>query len=372
MSARSIATHERELRNAQRQEDVEKAAYLERSLSAAHEQSFLAAKRTELPPPEEVDPAPIRSRLAQEADVPALCAQMGGGERRPIAPAPEPVDRYELMREHRRKARGSIPFFRVREQIEAAREADRAAELAAVDEAGRRQSAQASEQSRLDRLWEQLERAKADVDRRLPGEITQEESQRAATRAKEQEVFDAEWSRLTSNDPETTIATLERAFADNESTAAAVACDGSRTTVVMHFPAPEAIVPERKPARTPGGKPTLKKRTKTEINALYLDALGSHVLATIKETFATAPGTALVRMLVVRRETEGKRAGDLAPIYTAEFPRDSYATARPSQPGYALQGAPDAALELKGQTQRLAPIDLTGRPELGAALANVK
>lgn len=91
------------------------------------------------------------------------------------------------------------------------------------------------------------------------------------------------------NEPDVAIAALERAFADNEAPAAPIDCEGDRTTVVMEFQPREAIVPERKPARTPTGKPTLKKRTKTEINRLYLEALGSNVLATVKETFAVAP-----------------------------------------------------------------------------------
>ena len=98
--------------------------------------------------------------------------------------------------------------------------------------------------------------------------------------------LDEEWERY---EPDVAIAALERAFADNEAPAAPIDCEGDRTTVVMEFQSREAIVPERKPARTPTGKPTLKKRTKTEINRLYLEALGSNVLATVKETFAVAP-----------------------------------------------------------------------------------
>ncbi len=169
----------------------------------------------------------------------------------------------------------------------------------------------------------------------------------------------------------TTIAVLEQAFADNEASAAPIDCDGERTTVVMQFSPPEAVVPERKPARTPGGKQTLKKRTKTETNSLYLDALGSNVLATVKEAFAVAPGTKIVQMLVIRRETDKKRAGELAVIYVGEFDRDRYATSNQETPGSALATAPEAVLNLKGKTEQVSPIDLSERSDLQQVLAQV-
>ena len=51
----------------------------------------------------------------------------------------------------------------------------------------------------------------------------------------------------------TTIAVLERAFADNEAPAAPIDCGGERTTVVMQFSSPEAIVPERNRRGRPAG-----------------------------------------------------------------------------------------------------------------------
>ena len=55
----SVAAHERELRAAERQADIEKVAAIEKALVSVHTQSFPKAARVELPPAEEVDPTPI-------------------------------------------------------------------------------------------------------------------------------------------------------------------------------------------------------------------------------------------------------------------------------------------------------------------------
>jgi Protein of unknown function (DUF4236) len=323
----SIAAREREAKAAAREEDINRVAALEKALISVHCVSFPEAKRITLPPPNEVDPQPIETERAAAAGIPQLVAATGGGEVPPVAADPEPVDRYELMREHRKRARGGVPFWRIRDQIAAAREADAEAETAAEAEAKRRLEEQRHEQEHLDEMWGQLQATRSRVAKEVVRAVDTERKRRDAERAAEQTVLDDEWQKLTANDPSVTLSVLEEAFADNEMPAAAIDCDGDRTTVVMQFVPPETIVPERKPARTPTGKRTLKKRTKTEINALYLEALGSNVLATVKETFAVAPGTEVVQLLVVRRETDRRHAGELAAIYVGEFDRASYAGA---------------------------------------------
>lgn len=364
----SIAAHERQLKAAQRAADIERIVALERELVSAHRKSFPKAERTVLPPAEAVDPEPIRVKLEAEAGIPDLVANVGDGDMPPIASPPEPVDRYRLMREFRKRKRQGIAFWRIRDQIDAAREADQEAEAAAEIEAGKRAAAQAVEQQRLDGLWDELQQARAAVADDLPGRVAAEKERREAARAAEQKELDDNWARLRANDPQITLPALESAFADNEAPAAAINCDGDRTTLVMQFSSPEAIVPERKPARTPTGKPTLKKRTKTEINALYLDALGSNVLATVKETLAVAPGTEIVQLLVIRRETDRNDEGRLAVIYVGEFNRGGYENAGGSAPGRALALAPEAMLNLKGKTERVSPLNLGERPELAALL----
>lgn len=318
-----------------------------------------------------MDPDPIRTKLEEEAGIPALVVELGSNETPPRAADPEPVDRYALMRAERQAARQAIPFFAIRQRIEAAQRADEEAEAKAAIEAEERRQAQQQEQQRLDQLWAKLEEAKAAVQAKLPGEVVAEETKRKATRDEEQAVLDEEWRRLQANDPMLTMATLEEAFADNESPAAPINCEGNRTTVVMQFPQPDVVVPEKKSAFTPTGKRTLKKRTKTEINSLYLDALGSNVLATVKEAFAVAPGTQAVQLFVIRREADKKHAGELAVIYVAEFNRAVYENGGSGRPGAVAQSAPEAVLNLKGKTQQVSPIDLSERSDLQEVLAHV-
>lgn len=372
MTTRSIAAYERQLKAAQREADIEKVAALERALVSAHRESFPRAERTVLPPPEPVDSRPIRSALEAEAGIADLVGRLGSSDSPPVAPPPEPVDRYQLMREFRKRARQGIAFWRVRDQIEVARKADQEAEAAAGVEEGERRVAQEAEQRRLDGLWGELQQAQATVAEDLPGRVAAEEERRETTRAAEQSELDQAWAKLQANDPVVTLPALKKAFADNGAPAAAVRCEGNRTVVVMEFGTPEVLVPERKQARTPTGKRTLKKRTKTEINGLYAEALGSNVLATVKEAFAVAPGTEVIELLVVRRETDKKNTGQLAAIYFGEFDRGGYEEARGSRdPGKALALAPKSMLNLKGSTAQVAPLDLSEHPELSALLGSV-
>lgn len=372
-SKASIAAHERQLKAAQREADIDKVAALEKALVSVHQESFPKAERALAPPPEPVDPNPIQADLEAELGIPELIEQLGSSDSRPLAPEPAPVDRYRLMREFRKRHRQGIAFWRLREQIDAAREADREAEEAAEAEARKREAGQADAQAKLDELWGELERKRAIVAEQLPKRVELERQQREVAAAEEQEILDAAWAQLEANDPDVTLPALEEAFADNEAPAAAINCEEDRTTVVMQFSPPEALVPERQPARTPTGKRTLKKRTKTEINTLYAQALGSNVLATVKETFAVAPGTQMIQLLVVRRETDKKLAGHLAAIYLGEFERSSYEEASGSRdPVRSLTLASEAQLNLKGKTLQVAPLDLKEQPDIQRLLEELE
>jgi len=371
MTTRSVATYERQLRAAQREADIGRVSALERALVSVHRESFRNAERKVLPPPEPVDSEPIRSDLEAEAGIPDLIRQLGSDAATPVAPEPEPVDRYELMRDFRKRRRQGIPFWRIRDQIQAAGEADREAEEAADAIALERQVAQKAEQRRLDVLWSELQQARAAVAGDLPDRVAAEQERRQVAWAAKQQEHDEAWAKLQANVPEATLAALNHAFEDNEAPAAAIRCDGSRTVLLMRFPPPETIVPERKSARTPTGKKTLKKRTKTEINTLYVEALGSNVLATVKETLAVAPGTETVQLLVVRRESDRKNTGELALVYVGDFDRATYEGASPQEPGRAILLAPEAVFNLKGKTEQVVPLDLEERPDLAALLEEI-
>jgi hypothetical protein len=211
------------------------------------------------------------------------------------------------------------------------------------------------------------------VSEQLAVNVEAERAQRAERHAAEQAEVDLDWQKLQANDPAVTLAALEQAFADNEAPATAIDCEGDHTTVVMQFVNPGAIIPEKKPARTPTGKRTLKKRTKTEINALYLQALGSNVLATVKEAFAVAPGTEVVQLIVVRDEATSSSPGGLDVIYLGEFGRSGFAGASGARdPGRSLEMAANAVLNLKGRTEEVSPLELPARADVNEVVVRIE
>jgi hypothetical protein len=254
---------------------------------------------------------------------------------RPVVPPPPPVDRNAVRDRLRRQARAGIAWWRLGDRLAARRKAD-----AQVD------SALDAERAELD---EQQQQAQQDAD--------------------------ADWQRLLDDDPETVLAALEAAFEDNASPAAPVDCDGGCVTVTVLFGAP-SMVPERKPATTPSGRPTLHKRTKTERNQLYAEALASTVLATVKEGYAVAPALKEVRVVVVRRDAQAASPEDyLAAIYAGRFPADRVHQldwGSIDDPLDELMIAPDALLRRRGSAGEVAPLDLAAEPQLAAVVDELR
>lgn len=184
----------------------------------------------------------------------------------------------------------------------------------------------------------------------------------------EQVRLDAEWAALTDHVPAAVIAAVDAAFADNASRSTCVdAGDGPEQgqhylSAVVLLDGPD-MIPERKPALTPGGKPTLKKRTKTERNAVYLQALASTVVATAAEAVAASPATDEVRVLVLR--ADGTPAG-LTAIYRGRLSR-AQVTSPVDDPVLLISTAHDAQLRLTGVTREVAV--LTRDPEIDAVAA---
>jgi hypothetical protein len=206
-----------------------------------------------------------------------------------------------------------------------------------------------------------------------PGVTAQRDAANAEWLRATQAQADAHWSSLIANDPDTVIAALEAAFEDNQSPAAPIDCAGASVTVLIMFPSIE-VVPTGKPAITPGGKPTMHVRTKTERNRLYLVALGSTVLATAKEAFAVAPAVKEVRVVVVRKDLDTPTPRDyLAVIYAGHFLRDRIESLDWPRVDVVeeLLIAPEALLIRRGSAKEVAPLDLKGQPGLRTLLTQL-
>lgn len=244
------------------------------------------------------------------------------GERELVTPPPalSPVQRAELTRQYRRAAVAEIPWTRRAERAEARAIADgEAHEFVRVHATGQLVASQLAQ-------FEEDER----------------------------------WRRLVAHDPHTVIEAVDSAFADNASDSTCIDAGehpgtGRRyVTAVVVFGTPE-MVPERKAAVTPGGRPTLHKRSMTERNAVYLRALASTVLATVREAFAVAVSAQDVNVVVLQALPGQARP---RPIYLGQFSRRQieqidWLTADPVS---VVRSTPDAQLQLRGVARAVTPL----------------
>lgn len=211
----------------------------------------------------------IRSVIALERSLLTLHLQEFTPTTRPLLPPPAPPD--------------PAPFI-------AAREQQALDGLSIFDRAKRRdaqQWARDAGQHDADVQWEQTRRAHL-------------EQQHAATQW---------WDKLVAHDETTVHATLEAAFEDNQSLAACIDVGkdlstpaGIRYATVLIIYGPVDLVPEKQPGTTPAGRPTLRRRTQSARNDFYVQALGSTVLATVREGLAVAPSVTELRVVVLRRD----------------------------------------------------------------------
>lgn len=178
------------------------------------------------------------------------------------------------------------------------------------------------------------------------------------------------WKKLVEHDTGIVIETLEMAFADNASDATAVDVgveDGVQYATVMVVFGAVGSIPERTTSVTPAGKPTTKKRTKTDRNNLYVAALGSTVLATVKEALAVAPSVEEIRIVVLRKNLEAASPSEfVVPIYAARFSRSwteklNWFKLNPTE---SLLSAADAMFVRKGATGDVMKLDLSDQKDL--------
>lgn len=218
-------------------------------------------------------------------------------------------------------------------------------------------------------FWKLSDRkaAKRQASELAQEDAEKEERQRASDRDARQRELDEAWEQLVSNHPSTVIDVIDDAFEDNKAPAAPVNVEGSTLSLVMLAPGRDEI-PDMKPAVTPGGKPTVKKMTKAEFADGYLTLITGHLLATIKEAIAVAPGVTDVKAVVVRR-TEPDVYGNeqmealLAGTYArSNLERVDWKDAE--APQIVEQAADSLMWDLRGRPPELKPLSLDKEPEL--------
>jgi ribosomal protein L7/L12 len=253
---------------------------------------------------------------------------------RPVAPVPQPVDLARLEQEAGKEAKSALFFLK----RSARRVASESARAAAREEAAREDARRQQQQREL------------------------------------QQELDVAWQRLLSNDPETVIAALEGAFADNDAPAVPVDCVTGRATVLMVMD-PEEAFPERVPRLTPTGKPSSRQLSKTERSELYLGWMSSNILATVREALATAPAVHAVTVVVLKKSSPTPFGEiPLGVVYAGTFSRemaDRIVWERPEALD-AILYADGLLMRSAGRTKQLVEIDLSDHPDLLAVVDEVR
>ncbi|MFE6886665.1 TerD family protein [Streptomyces sp. NPDC057694] len=119
------------------------------------------------------------------------------------------------------------------------------------------------------------------------------------------------WHSLLANNEETVCEAVNTAFSDNPAAGCAVGVDGSVMSVVMRQQDLDAL-PDQAPGLTPNGRPTLKRLSKRERTLWWLTSMGSNIVATLKEGFATAPSITAIDLAVLTRLPDSQRLGFVA------------------------------------------------------------
>jgi hypothetical protein len=369
-----LAALERESRQAERDEQIRRVAQIERQLVTAHEEPFVPARKSLVGAPKVIEAKAINDRVRVELGIPDLVAELAPFGQPPQALGPQPVDLEALIAEEEKLALNDISLFRRGDRRQARTTARAAAEKHAEQMRAERAESVAAEQRRLDGVWEDLQyrQARASLAATLEHERLAAEAK--AERGRQQAEIDAVWQQLMSNDPAVVIDALETAFADNNAPATPIDCVAASgtATVTMLFGHPD-LVPERTPAFTSSGRPTLRKRSKSDRNDLYVNALASNVLATVKEGFAVAPGLTAMKILVVRRDPFQTGGDQLVAVYAGMFSRQMVASVKWQniKPANLLDAPDDWLLNLKGQADEVVPLDLGDEPDLQTILEHL-
>jgi hypothetical protein len=225
-------------------------------------------------------------------------------------------------------------------------------------------------------VFKRAERKAAKDSARVAADSEVEALQRAndAAREADQRVLDLAWANLLANDPDHVLDALEAAFEDNEAAAVPVAVSDDEVALVVLAPPADAI-PERMPTVTDAGNLSLKKLAKADRSSYYKLLVCGHLLATVREALAVAPGIVTVRTVVIRlSEADAYGARRTEPLLAACFTRDALEGVRWDEADAARvvnDTSTDLRISQKGAAKELVPLDVSGEPDLAAVLQAV-
>jgi flagellar hook assembly protein FlgD len=240
----------------------------------------------------------------------------------------------------------------------------------AVDERAIRRQARAEAVSGLSPFaFGARAEAKKNAEPVATGRIREAVAASEQAHAADQRRLDEQWELLQANHPPAVLQALEDAFSDNEVAAVPIDCQGDMVSVVMLYPGADVIL-EQKPAVTPTGRPTIRKRPKTERNTLYAQSMASHILATAREAFAAAPAINGVTVLTVAQSEAVGGIATMSAVAATGFTRETVGKFNWERldPWATIEAANPSLVNRRGRTGELAPLDLSQEPGIATVL----
>ena len=201
------------------------------------------------------------------------------------------------------------------------------------------------------RFWQRARRKqlRVEVDGHAQARAAEVFAQAQAGQREQQARADAWWMALSQGESIVMTAALNAAFADNPAPVVVIEASGSSAVLELELPGLD-VLPEKKAHVTPSGRLSSKAWTKTELNEVYAELVGAHLLATARETWAVAPALTTLRIRGVRNgaETEPEVLFDVDLMSTeGEWGNDSW--------GEAMLEDSKWGLNRKGRTREVQP-----------------
>jgi len=213
--------------------------------------------------------------------------------------------------------------------------------------------------------------------RTAAGVVANEQDETALEEAERLESANyARWNALSAHDRGTVVAAVDDAFADHAPASTCVDAgtepgSGRYVGCVVRFGHPD-LVPNRVVAQNLAGRPSLKKRSRADINDLYVAAMASSVLATVRQALAVAPAADEVRVVVLRNTPATAALPDagIRVIYAGVFRRQNMDRVHweAIDPEEELLGAGGAELVRKGAARTVVPLGVDAHRRMAAVL----
>jgi hypothetical protein len=158
------------------------------------------------------------------------------------------------------------------------------------------------------RLWQRARRRQVRAEAAEFGQAAAADLQTQAhvQQREQQALVDTWWTALNQGEPGVLTAALKAAFDDNPAPVVVVSARESDAFLALVLPGPE-VLPPKTAHVTPTGRLSSRAWTKTELNQVYAELLGAHLLATIRETWAVAPSLTNIRIAGLRKRADGPR-----------------------------------------------------------------